>query len=360
MSARLLLYPFAIIYGLIVYIRNKLFDLDILPSKSFDLPVICVGNLSAGGTGKTPHVEYLISLLKDDFKVAVLSRGYGRKTKNFRIANNNPSVEEIGDEPLQIKQKFKDILVAVCEKRVDGIEFIQIADKSINTIVLDDAYQHRWVKPGFSILLMDYNKPLFRDHLLPAGNLRESRSGMKRADVVIITKTKSEINRDLVKYYRKRLDLLPGQHLFFTGFHYKKPVPLLMNGPEFIEGSGKEYQVVLVTGIANSKPLVDFISEDYRKVIHLEFRDHHSYSIRDVKQILKRFNEIDDKKTIILTTEKDAWKLRNILNSLIISTLPFFYIPVEVKFMNTDEETNFKIKITDYVNANIRSDKGNN
>jgi len=360
MSFRLLLYPFAIIYGIVVFLRNKLFDLKILSSEEFDLPVISVGNITAGGTGKTPHVEYLISILKSEFNVAVLSRGYKRKTKSFLIASEDSEVKEIGDEPKQLKQKFNDILVAVDNKRVNGIRNILKTGKNIDTIILDDAYQHRWVKPGYSILLIDYGRPIFSDHLLPAGFLRESPREVKRADVVIITKSFYDVNEEIKSNFKQRLHLKPTQLLYTTKISYKNPISVFNIDFKIIELPPNEITVILITGIAHSNPLFIYLSGKYKKIIHCKFKDHHNYGGFDLKNIIRKFNEADDNKTIILTTKKDAVKFQNLKNNAELCKLPVFYIPIEIKFQDNNEEINFKNNIINYVRANIRTNKRNN
>jgi tetraacyldisaccharide 4'-kinase len=359
MSFRLLLYPFAIIYGIAVFIRNKLFDLKILSSHKFDLPVISVGNITAGGTGKTPHVEYLISVLKDKYNLAVLSRGYKRKTKSFIIASENSEIKEIGDEPWQIKHKFSKVLVAVDNKRVNGVKNILKADNKIEVIILDDAFQHRRITPGFSILLIDYSRPVFSDHLLPAGLLRESTREIKRADVIIITKSQDEISGDLINQFRKKLLLKPGQLLFTTKLFYNDPKPVFINQYKTVDFLNKDVSVILITGIANPKQLTDYLSGKFREIIHLKFYDHHNYNDIDLEKIAKKFHEINDGKAILLTTEKDAVKFQNLKNNTVLCTLPVFYIPIEIQFHNVNEENNFKNNLIDYVRANIRTNKRN-
>lgn len=354
MSFRLLLFPFAILYGVIVWLRNKLFDWNVLSSTQFNFPVVSVGNLSAGGTGKTPHVEYLISILKDKFKVAVLSRGYKRETTNFIIATDNSTINDIGDEPKQIKLKYPEALVAVDNKRVNGINNILDIDKSIEAIILDDAYQHRWVRAGVSILLIDYNKPIFNDYMLPAGNLRECRTETKRADIIIITKCPESINQAIRNNFQKRLKLKPNQLLFFTKIAYGSLKPVFNNNLNINPDKYLEYSVLLITGIANPKPLINYISGKFKSITHIQFSDHHNYTDDDLKKIISKYKEIKNNNAIIITTEKDSVRFHKFKNNDDICGHQIYYIPIEIKFQDSDEIT-FINKIVDYVRTNKRN-----
>lgn len=348
MNLRLLLYPFAIAYGLIAWLRNLLFDFKIFSSVKFTIPVINVGNLSVGGTGKTPHVEYLIRLLKDDFKVAVLSRGYGRTTKGFIevAATNLPG--QVGDEPLQYKLKFDSLTVAVDEKRANGIEQLQ-QDKSTQLVLLDDAYQHRYVKPGLTILLTEYDRPFFNDHLLPAGNLREMRSGYQRADIIIATKCPEELSETRRLYFINKIKPGPGQEVLFSMLKYDKPVSF--NGQSSHALTMANSSVLLVTGIANALPLKIYIQREYLLANHLEYSDHHSFTINDVQAIAKKFATIAAKAKTIITTEKDFVRLKALPLSNEIKELPWYYIPVSVKFNDSDKLL-FESLILKYVRQN--------
>ncbi len=327
---RWLLLPFALLYAVITAIRNWLYNRGILKSHLFPLPVICVGNLTVGGTGKTPHTEYLIRLLKATHSITTLSRGYGRQTKGFLWATPQSTAEQLGDEPLQFYQKFgHEIRVAVGEDRVTAIRKIlsafEFQSPKPEIILLDDAFQHRPVKPSFSILLTDYNRLFYDDFQLPTGNLREPRNGAKRAGVVIVSKCpadllaseRDQIGRNVQKYAR------PGVPVFFTGIRYTQPVDF---------ASGKDTilseKVVLVSGIAQAGNLEKYVNQTFECAQHLNFRDHHAYTQADVSAIEEACQKHNACK--VLTTEKDYVKLRSL-------TLPpgiaFYYLPIEIYFL---------------------------
>ncbi|MBE9467199.1 MAG: tetraacyldisaccharide 4'-kinase [Bacteroidetes bacterium] len=344
-----LLFPFSIIYGFFVSIRNRFFDYNFINSHEFELPVINVGNITVGGTGKTPHVEYLISLLKDQFNIATLSRGYKRKTKGFIIADDKSSAKKIGDEPKQIKSKFPEITVAVDADRVNGIKKIVKKIKP-SAIILDDAFQHRYVKPGLSILLIDYNKPIFEDNLLPYGRLRESYHEHKRADIIIVSKSPELISPLEKRIFSKNLNIFPFQQLFFTKIKYKDLKPVYNNkmSLSLIKCKEENYSFLLVTGIANSKPLSKYLNEFSENIQHIGFRDHHSFSKRNLEKIIKEFGKIKNEKKIIITTEKDAMRLGELKNADSFSKLPLFYLPIEIEFLN-NEGDKFNKRIVDFI-----------
>ena len=344
-----LLFPLTLIYGFFVSIRNILFDYNLLRSREFDMPVISVGNITVGGTGKTPHIEYLVSLLKTQFNVATLSRGYKRKTKGFIIASDNSSAKEIGDEPKQIKTKFPDITVAVDADRVHGIKKI-IKKTNSTVILLDDAFQHRFVKPGLSILLIDYNKPIYNDWVLPYGRLRESRHEHKRANIIIITKSPDEVNPLEKRLMTKNLKIFPYQELYFTKIKYNDLKPVYNNkiSISLSDCKTENYSFLLLTGIANSKPLEIFLSDFSKSIHHISFSDHHAFSKNNLEKILYEFNKIQNDKKIIITTEKDAIRLQELKNIDFFTTLPVFYIPIKIEFLN-NKEKEFNKKITDFI-----------
>lgn len=351
----LLLLPITLIYGSIVSLRNRLFDSKILPSQEFDIPIISVGNITVGGTGKTPHIEYLVSLLKDQFNIATLSRGYKRKTKKFLVATPESTVNDIGDEPKQIKQKFPDITVAVDRKRVNGINSL-LSDEiepTFDAILLDDAYQHRYVKPGLSILLIDYNRPIHKDHLLPYGRLREQCWGKRRAHIIIITKTPKNLKPIERRIREKELNAYPYQSLYFTTFKYGKITPLFKSDTEQ-EVTLEDNSTLLVTGIANPKPLKEHIMEHSNEVQELQFEDHHDFTSKDLQKIADAFSKIGSQNKIIITTEKDAMRLQEHPNIDIIKHLPIYYIPIEIDFLFEGEEQ-FNSQIVDYVKKNKRN-----
>ena len=351
------LYPASWLYGAGVYLRNKMFDWGIYKERSFPLPVICIGNITVGGTGKTPHTEYLIRLLQKRYQVAVLSRGYKRKSEGFILANENTPVHLIGDEPYQMKQKFPDIHVAVDKDRCHGIE--QLCKESIATntevILLDDAFQHRYVKAGVNILLIDYNRLICDDALLPAGRLREPENGKYRAEVVIITKCPQDMNPMDFRVLTKRMELFAFQQLYFTTLRYGKLHPLFNEGSQHALSSiNPNVHILLICGIASPQRMKDDLSKINKNVHLLSFADHHDYSSADTELIRRRFEELPDGKRMIITTEKDAARLQH-HPYLHESIKPYIYVlPIEVAFLQGQEST-FNQYIMDYVRKNPRN-----
>ena len=351
---KILLLPVSILYGVIVAIRNLLFDYGIFPTKGFKTTVISVVNLSTGGTGKTPHVEYLINLLIHKYQLAVLSRGYGRKNTGFIVADENKSAVEIGDEPLQIKKKFRDVIVAVCNSRVKGINELLKLHPEINIIILDDAFQHRYVNPAISILLTDYSLLYANDFVLPSGNLREFQSGASRADVIIVSKTPllfSPLDR---RFLINKLNPKPYQKIFFSYTSYGNLVSL--NKTEEIPFPKeyyfeKNYSILLLTGIANATNIAYYLKNQVENMRHLSYPDHYKYTHNDLKQITNSFDTISDSNKIIITTEKDAMRLLSIELKELVDKLPVFYLPMEIRFHDQDAE-NFNQFITSYVKQN--------
>ena len=352
---RLLLFPFSFIYGIIVWIRNVLFDIGVIPSKEFDIPVISVGNITMGGTGKTPHTEYLISLLTDEFKIAVISRGYKRKSNGFIMAEANSDYTIIGDEPRQIKQKFPQVEMVVDANRVEGIQKILEYNKNIQIILLDDAFQHRYVTPGISILLIDYNKPLNKDYLFPAGTLRESSKARKRADIIIITKTPENIKPVEQRIFEKKLKMFSFQKLYFTSFRYGHLIPVFDNhgngNIELDQLKKNDSTVVLITGIADPGLLKKHIEVYCQKIIDITFPDHYNYQAKDMQTIIQRFSALEKNHKIIITTEKDAMRFQYFkeLDEEIKSAM--FYLPVTVEFLHNNT-LNFNNQILNYVRVN--------
>lgn len=323
---RFLLFPFAIIYDVVTSIRNLFFDIGVFKQTAFKTPVIVVGNLSVGGTGKTPQIEYLIRLLKDSFKVAVLSRGYKRKTSGFVLLNDKHTALDVGDEPLQYFKKFTNINVAVDANRVEGVQNL-MQEKSPEVILLDDAYQHRKIKGSFYILLTKYNHLFMDDFLLPTGNLRESRSGAKRADVLIVTKCPSNLDLTQQEFIRKKLKKYQ-KEVYFTAISYGK----IQSKKNFITVDDlKKYQVLLITGIANPNPLLQYLDENQIHFNHLKYADHHHFSSIEIKDIMKKFDEIRSTLKIILTTEKDYTRLSDAFDNL-------YYIEIETVFLENQKE----------------------
>ena len=279
---RYILFPFAPIYYLVTWFRNKLYDVGIKKSKSYNFPVICVGNLSVGGTGKTPMIEYLISILKNDYKVATLSRGYKRQTKGYYLADKKASALTIGDEPFQFYSKFKkDISVAVDANRQNGISELQKLKNSPEIILLDDAYQHRKVKAGLNILLTTYTNPYFEDFVLPTGDLREPKHGVKRADIIVVTKCPDDLDEATKAAFIKQIRPNKNQSIFFSSIGYSNEVISENSNIELKDLSN----FTLVTGIANAKPLVDFLNSKHLNFEHLNFKDHHEFSQQDISEL---------------------------------------------------------------------------
>lgn len=353
-NLRLLLWPFSFIYGLVIAVRNFLFDRGFLKSTSFEVPVISVGNLSTGGTGKTPHVEYLIRLLKGSYRVATLSRGYGRKTTGFMLVSSPATTAMIGDEPMQYHSKYNDILVSVGEDRVSAIENLLRIPSPPQVVLMDDAYQHRKLRPGLSILLIEYENIFKKDFLIPAGNLRESFSGRKRADIIIISKSPSIIVPIERKRVIEEIKPLDHQQIFFTYYRYgdfnkvsRSNGGMLMGAKYYLE---KRFTILMVTGIANPSGLMEYLRRHTDKLETLIFPDHHEFSRKDIHKIQETFDNIANASKIIVTTEKDAMRLRNPEIEKSINHLPIFYIPIEV-VIHQDEEKFNKI-ILDYVRKN--------
>ena len=342
---RLLLYPFSLLYGSILKLRNYLYSVGVFSSRKFDVPVICIGNLALGGAGKSPMAEYLIRLLSGDLRVAVLSRGYGRRTKGFRFVSVGDSSADSGDEPLQFKKKFPGLTVAVCEKRVVGIERLQ---EEHDLVILDDAYQHRAVDAGLKLLLFDYtrlNEPLV---VLPAGNLREPFSGRARADAIILTKTEADLSEREREKAIKRVKPLAGQQVLFSYLKYGRLIPLFDGEAAELADLRRDTKVYLLTGIANPKPLHRKISSSGFAVKHYDYPDHHPFSPKNISKLAEDFRRDKTLNKIIITTEKDIQRLMAQGLREILEDLPVFYLPVEAEFHESDKER-FDLLIKNYV-----------
>jgi tetraacyldisaccharide 4'-kinase len=352
----ILLYPFSLIYGLIIWIRNSLFDIQIIKSTEFPIPVISVGNITVGGTGKTPHIEYLAELLKDEFTVATLSRGYKRKSRNFIIADSQSEISDIGDEPLQIKNKFPNIHVAVDRRRVNGVRELMRRVPELDVILLDDAYQHRHISPGLSLLLIDFNRPISEDCLLPAGQLREQGYERRRANIILITKCPDRLKPIERRIIIKDLKLFPFQHLFFTKLIYGEPLPLFSDtkNPIRLEDmKAAKPQILMVTGIAGPRLFKKHLRSISPQIKELNYPDHHAYSDKDLTRIIRTFDEMPGGEKLIFTTEKDAMRLRKFTNIASPIREKFFYIPVGIEILNEELE-NFNNQIRNYVRDNKR------
>ena len=348
------LQPLSWLYGLGVNFRNMLFEMGILKSRSFDVPVISVGNITVGGTGKTPHVEYLIRLLKDNFKVAVLSRGYKRKTHGFLRADKNSTVRDIGDEPFQMKTKFPDITVAVDGKRTRGITQLTSGDSDSqpDVILLDDAFQHRYVKPGINIMLVDYHHLIIYDRLLPSGRLREPVKSKDRADIVIITKCPTDMKPMEYRVITKAMSLYPYQQLFFSTHVYEPPRPVFPKNAKTL-GNLKDMNVLLLSGIASPEQMLIDLQERASQITPLSFSDHHNFSQKDIMHINEVFAGLPSPK-VIITTEKDETRLLNPEGLSDEVKRSLYVLPVKVSFMLDQEET-FNKHIISYVRKNSRN-----
>jgi tetraacyldisaccharide 4'-kinase len=354
---RPLLLPLSVIYRLIVSFRNFLFDRKILDSVSFHLPVISIGNITVGGTGKTPHVEMLAEHLMKDYRIAVLSRGYKRKSRGFVLADRYSRVDDIGDEPLQIKKKFPGIQVAVDNKRVEGVKQLMMLKKNPDVILLDDAFQHRHILPGLSILLVDYTRPVFRDTMLPAGNLREPWKNLKRAHIIIVTKCPENLFLGEMLRVERELNLSPGQEIYFTAYEYGKPKPVFDLKKSRDDLSFKDIRksragVLLVSAIANPLPVKMFLEKNACVSDSLIYPDHHSFSNHDLAVISKHFRALPGNENYILVTEKDAVKLQELKMDLQLKRR-MYYIPVEVRFIGKNGKLFFR-HVDRYIRKTIR------
>ncbi len=327
-SFRILLLPFAVLFGIIVIIRNWLYDKRISKSTSFGLPLICVGNLSVGGTGKSPMVEYLVMHLKNHYKVATLSRGYKRKTKGYALANEKTTAIDIGDEPMQFHRKFPDVPVAVGEERIVAIPQLLHDKPDTQAIILDDAFQHRQVEAGFNILLTEYSNLFTRDFFLPTGDLRDQPGSYKRADSIVVTKCKPELSEEEKSKIIKEIRPLGHQKVFFTAIAYGTPYHITQHNFILID---EMTEVLLITGIANPRPLKAYLEERVSSYYMMHYNDHHIFSVDDWKDIKKRFEGIEAEKKIVLTTEKDAMRLMKFNKEL--NGMPFYVIPIEHRFL---------------------------
>lgn len=351
---RYFLYPFAAIYSAIMRFRNWLFDKEVFKHEEFELPIIGIGNLSAGGTGKTPMAEYLLKLLKENSKTpAFLSRGYGRKSKGYFLATRDSAANQIGDEAYQVKRKFPDVAVTVCEDRVEGVKMLKKDHPEIDVVVLDDSYQHRKIKPGFSILLTDFARPYYKDAVLPAGLLRESTEQRARADVIIMTKCPSFPEKEQKAELVAKLQPFPGQEVYFTCVGYKNIMQAdgRVDSQSFSLDHLKGYQVILFAGIADPNSLIAEIKSLGVSLSILRFSDHHFYNESDIRKILKRWKEMEGRNKLILTTEKDWRRLEHSEQAKKFADLPVYYIPIEVRWEEA-EKRSFDQKILKYVGAN--------
>ncbi len=352
-SLKFLLFPLAWIYGWVIRLRHWMFNKGILPSKSYAIPLIGVGNLTMGGTGKTPMVEYLVRLLEKNNKVAILSRGYGRKTAGFLIGDQFSQHGNIGDESMQYYRKFgKKVTVAVDEKRRRGVQHLMANDKNLGVILLDDVFQHRYVKPGISILLTDFHKLYMNDYLIPVGTLRDTVNVAKNADIIIVTKAPKVLSPITRQNISELLKPRKHQKLYFSYLKYKDFVPV--PGTQAKQVPEKINSIVLFTGIANSYPLQEHLRDLCFDMIVIDFPDHHVFKRKDLQRVRKTFDDIYRSKKIVVTTEKDAMRLMTSTYLRELDSVPLYYKPVEVNIHKPDKEE-FNQQILHYVTENRRN-----
>ncbi len=335
-----ILLPISLVFWIITSTRNLFFEIGIFKQNKFNIPIIGVGNITVGGTGKTPHSQYISKLLQNDFKIAVLSKGYGRKTKDFKYVNLDSNCIDVGDEPLQMKKNLPKEIVAVDHKRVNGLNKILKEHPKVNCIILDDSFQHRSVKIGFNILLCDYNNPIYKDWMMPVGLLRESKKGINRADCVVISKCPKNLSLEESNRIEKSLKFT--KEVFFSKIVYDKIVSL--DGNKTIEKLSLQ-KILLVTGIANYLPIIEYLEKLNIQIKHLKYKDHFRYQKKDINKIIDYFNR-ENSEIIILTTEKDAQKMKEFEE---LSKFPVYYLKVSVDFIRNKDK--FEEKILKYVKA---------
>jgi len=345
---RILLYPLTLIYGALVWTRNRLYDTGVMSAVEFSVPVICVGNLSTGGTGKTPHIEYLVRLLQYRFRVATMSRGYKRQTQGFLIADADTDARQIGDEPMQYVTKFPELVVSVAEDRMTGIPMLLQKRPEVEVILLDDAYQHRSVKAGLNILVTDYAKPYYRDVILPFGSLREARSAADRANVIIVSKCPANMTLAEADEMRTLLNPAEGQKLFFTTIGYETPYDFYNAAPAAITGR----DVIMVSGIAKPALLMHHLESLAASVHPLVYKDHHDYGTGDIDEMNAAFTALRSTNKCLVTTEKDAARLRLHIEKLAALTLPIVVIPISMIVL-FDQKEIFDNLVTEYVEQTL-------
>jgi tetraacyldisaccharide 4'-kinase len=333
---QILLAPFSLLYGLGVSLRNGLYERGLLKGVSFNLPVISIGNLSVGGAGKTPHIEYLIRLLKDYIDVATLSRGYRRKTKGYLEVQPQMDAEQVGDEPLQYKRKFPDIVVTVSESRTFAIPKIVMEHENVRAVLLDDAFQHRSVEPGLNILLTEYSHPFTRDYLLPSGRLREWRSAYERADIIIVSKCPPVLEEAERQRLQEEINPLPHQKLYFSYYDYGQPY-FILNSRYRLE-LRPDMDIMLISAIARTDYLLQYLETKVGDIRAMEYADHHYFSKYDIGQLKANFDRMENNKKAILTTEKDAMRLQLHHPYIKDNQLPVFALPVQVRFHFSEGE----------------------
>ncbi len=340
---RLLLFPVSLIAGLYITLRNLLYDRGWLKSTTFNLPMICVGNLSLGGTGKSPMTEYLLGLLSPDYPMAVLSRGYKRKTKGYLLAGEDTTALEIGDEPMLFHKKFPDVAVAVGEQRIEAIPQLLHDRPQTKAIILDDAFQHRAIQAGLNIVLTDFSNPYWHDTYIPTGDLRDNRISIRRADIIIVTKCPPDLSETIKTNYIRRIRPGQGQKVFFTCIEYANPCHIISRAPAELS---PDTELLLVCGIANPAPLKKYLEEKVDFYLEKNFNDHHIFSIDDWNEIVEKFNSLTGKRKIILTTEKDAVRLEKFGN--LLQQIPLYVIPITHRFLFGEQKA-FDEKIKGFI-----------
>jgi tetraacyldisaccharide 4'-kinase len=325
---RILLFPFSLVYGAAIWLRNQLYDKKILRSTGFNLPIICIGNLSVGGTGKSPMVEWIVKYLHTQMEVAILSRGYKRRTKGYALAGSNTTALDIGDEPMQFHQKFPDVTVAVGEERIVAIPQLLHDKPNTKVVILDDAFQHRAIKAGLNIVLSNYDNLFTRDWVLPSGDLRDERRSYKRADVMVVTKCPTTLSVEEKGALKQEIKPLAHQQLFFTTIQYGLPYHIISKKNVALDTAT---EVLLISGIANPLPLKKYLQDATKTYYEILYSDHHIFRIDDWKDIVKRFENIQTENKIILTTEKDAVRLIKFGQAL--QDYPIYVIPIEIQFL---------------------------
>lgn len=336
MPGRILLWLSSQLYGTATAVRNRLYDCGILGSRSFDLPVVCIGNITVGGTGKTPHVIWLADRLSSLVRVAVLSRGYLRKSRGFREVAPGDTTADAGDEPLLMARSLPRVRVFVDRDRVHGIKKIMAEEPSTGAVILDDGFQHRAVKAGMNILLTDWNRLMTRDRLLPLGQLRESLRGMRRADVIIVTKVPHEATAEDMDAVKRELNAGVRQNIYFTTLAYGAPVPLFTDTPP--QKVTADSSVLMVTGIANPAAMASYLSSLCKRVTPLSFPDHHRYTESDIAKIRSAYEAMEGERKIVITTAKDAVRLKEIANIAVHLAEVTHVLPVNVQFVENEEE----------------------
>lgn len=343
---RIILAPFSLLYGLAVSLRNAFYRAGLLKSMTFSIPVISVGNLSVGGAGKTPHIEYLIRSLREHINLATLSRGYSRKTRGFLAVQRHHNAEQVGDEPLQFKRKYPDIGVYVAEDRAFAIPQIMGSKPDTQLVLLDDAFQHRAVQPGINILLTEYGNLFTRDYLLPSGRLREWRSAYERADVIIVSKCPPVLDRAEADQIRAEINPLPHQKVFFSYYDYQ--VPYYQFNPRYRLRLDEKLEVILISAIARTDYLVDYLVSQVGEIRSMEFEDHHYFTKEDISKLHQRFHAIESPRKVIITTEKDAMRLELHREFLLQERLPIFILPAQVRF-HFDQGPAFDAAVRQYL-----------